>query len=204
MYTLKLDAENKTMIHTSISTVYQGENLSDTLVFLIPQTVGDVVVENCKVYVYYLRPDGIYDYDELIKESFDYKEYHQYHFPVTSKFTASVGVVKLSLQLNSSPDIILKTGETTIEVCSPGDVADISSQISALYKLSKRIDDIEANKADNIFYNAEEKFIQLSASGNPIGDKLSTSDISDDGDEVIDFDQANVIVPDSEDEVIRF
>lgn len=204
MYTLKLDATNKTMVHTIFSPIFQGENLSDTLVFLLPQTIGDVVVSNCKVYIYYLRPDGVYDFDELVKEPFDYKEYHQYHFPITSKFTASVGSVKMSMQLNSSPDVVLKTAETTIDVLPVGETADGLNQISALYKLSKRIDDIEANKADNIFYNPDEKFIQLSAQGIPIGDKLLTSKISDDGDEVIDFDQANVIVPDSEDEVIRF
>ena len=205
MYILKLDAESKSMTTTSFSAIYQGENLADTLVFLLPQTVGDVVVANCKVFVSYVRPDGVSDIDELVKDPSDYKDYHQYHFPIGSQFTASVGKVKMSMQLRNTPDIVLKTAMTTIEVLSPGDVGDMSSQVSAIYKLSKRIDDLEANKADNIFYDEEEDFIQLSAEGVPIGDKVTATAIVDGGNEVIEFGGGEPIPPEEDDDgIIEF
>lgn len=171
MYTLKLDKENKIMIHTTCSSIFQGENLSDKLVFLLPQTVGDVTVENCKVYIYYVRPDGVYDFDELVKEPLDYKEYHQYHFPITSKLTAAAGNVKMRMQLNNVPEVILRTAETTIEVLPIGENKSDGDEGAP------PIDDALIEKINKIDLSLKEKVDKVSGSSlveNSLIEKLRT------------------------------
>ena len=90
-------------------------------------------------------------------------------------------------------NLTLKTGSIYINVTPSKDITDYFSPESRdqLEQLTIKVSKLEKEKADNIMYDSEEKYLQLTSQGKPIGDQLDMSSVDTGGnedDEVIDFD----------------
>lgn len=180
MIYIKLD-NNMDLTMTVKEPIYRGDNLNRKIIYLIPLKVGEIDMLTATAYLSYIRADGIADVVILERQEEKYNEsYYQYILPVTCKMTRFPGEICTWIQIYSgtpSNPTIAKSGECMIYVEDSKNMDDYlcDHQITALYQLQKGIDETKAavsEKADNIIFNPEDSTIQLTANGNPIGDKI--------------------------------
>lgn len=187
MFYIKL-TDTKDLTITVREPIYRGENLHEKVIYLLPKTIGDIDVLSSYVYLNYIRPDGTPDIVILDRMEGLYNGmYLQYTFPITKKFTQFPGEVCTWLQIytgDPSNPIVEKSGECMMHVLESKciDQYTCDYQMTAIYQLHKTVEEnIEKteeairSKADNLMLTEDEKYIQLTANGNPIGDKISTS-----------------------------
>lgn len=205
MYVIKMNADKslQTTIHTNI---YQGEKNTDTLVFLIPKLYGNQNVADCELLMRYILPNGYGRSEalELALEPYN-ADYYRYDLKLTTKFTDVPGDIEIWLSAISLNDnVVFKTGSAEVAVLPQKDIVDYLDPESRdqLDKLSAKVSKLELEKADDIFYDEAEKYLQLSSNGSAIGSKVDMSKVKGD-DEVIDFDKT-ADVPEDLDSVIYF
>lgn len=207
MYVIKMNSD-KTLTTTIKSTIYQNEKNADTLMFLVPTTYEDNNISECSVLLRYVLPNGIGKSEELEMKPETYKGYYQYHLSVTTKFTSIPGKIEVWLSaININDNLVLKSGTTTINVEPSKDISDYLSaeDMEQLDALSAKVALLTQNKADNIIYNENENYLQLTSNNSPIGNQISMDTFSG-SDDVIDFDDVTISKPDAEDadSVIHF
>ena len=149
-----LTNENELMI-TKSDMIYRGDNLSKSVVFLLPSKIGDISTEEITVFLSYIRPDGTPDMVLLERDSVMYNDnYYQFVMPVTCKLSRYPGDVCMWLQFCSgdgySPSIA-KSGECTIRIHNSKNLDDCFSdhQLTALYQIKKQLDNIVDNPPDS-------------------------------------------------------
>jgi len=206
MYVIKMNADKslQTTIHANI---YQGEKNADTLVFLIPKLYGNQNVADCDLLMRYILPSGYGRSEalELALEPYN-SDYYRYDLKLDTKLTEFAGDIEIWLSAISLNDnVVFKTGSVELTVLPSKDIADYLDPKSRdqLDKLSEKVSKLEVEKADNIFYDEEDNYLQLSSNGSAIGNKIDMSKVKGD-DEVIDFDQVPDIPDDDNDNVIYF
>lgn len=206
MYVIKMNADKslQTTIHANI---YQGEKNADTLVFLIPKLYGNQNVADCDLLMRYILPSGYGRSEalELALEPYN-SDYYRYDLKLDTKLTEFAGDIEIWLSAISLNDnVVFKTGSVELTVLPSKDIADYLDPKSRdqLDKLSEKVSKLEVEKADNIFYDEEDNYLQLSSNGSAIGNKIDMSKVKGD-DEVIDFDQTADIPDDDNDNVIYF
>lgn len=206
MYVIKMNADKslQTTIHANI---YQGEKNADTLVFLIPKLYGNQNVANCDLLMRYILPSGYGRSEalELALEPYN-SDYYRYDLKLDTKLTEFAGDIEIWLSAISLNDnVVFKTGSVELSILPSKDIADYLDPKSRdqLDKLSEKVSKLEVEKADNIFYDEEDNYLQLSSNGSAIGNKIDMSKVKGD-DEVIDFDQTADIPDDDDDSVIYF
>ena len=192
MFYIKLD-ENMDLVVTVREPLFRGDNLNRKLIYLVPLTVGDIDILSAYVYLNYVRADGVADVVILERMEEKYNEsYYQYTMPVTCKLTRYPGEVCTWIHIytgNPSNPSVQKTGECILQIQDSKNMDDYlcDHQMTALYQLHAEMDDAVDNvcvmldevntalerKADNIVFHAEDNTIQLSANGEPIGDRIA-------------------------------
>lgn len=180
MFYIKLETDQGelNLVVTQREAIYRGDNLNQKIRYLIPLTVGDIDMLTAFVYLNYIRADGTADIVRLERLEEKYNEsYYEYVFPVTCKLTRFPGEVCTWMQIFSgspSNPIISKTGECVLQIEDSKNMDDYlcDHQISAIYAMEK-------TKADSLIYDSDERTIQLSADGNPIGEALDLDILTD-------------------------
>lgn len=208
MYAIKMNSD-KSLVTTVKAAIYQYEKNADTLVFLLPMSYEDKNISDCTVLLRYILPNQIGRSEELEMCPEPYKNYYQYRLKVASALTDVPGKIELWLSvIDDRDDLVLKSDSIFVEVLPSKDITKYlsSDDRNQLDKLSAKITRLEQNKADNIIYNEDEKYLQLTANGTPIGDRVDTGAIADDGN-IIDFDKSpsdDTPVESIDDDIIYF
>lgn len=191
MYAIKMN-DDKSLSATIKATIYQHENNADTLLFLVPASYEDVNLANCTMLLRYILPDGSGKSEELEMDPEPYKTYYQYRLKATTMITSVSGKIELWLSaINLQDNLILKSGTIYIEVAPSKDIADYfaDEDMEQLDRLSAKVALLEQNKADNIIYDSNGNYLQLTANGAPIGNQIDMESVSKDvADKVIGFD----------------
>lgn len=191
MYAIKMN-NDKSLTTTIKATIYQHEKNADTLVFLVPTTYDDIDMADCTMLIRYILPNGIGKSEELEMDPEPYKTYYQYRLKVTTAVTSVPGKIELWLSaIDLQDNVIFKSGTAFIEISPSKDITDYFSgeDMEQLDRLNAKVALLEQNKADNIIYDCDDNYLQLTANGTPIGNKIDMESVSKDvTDEVIDFD----------------
>lgn len=190
MYAIKMN-DDKSLSATIKATIYQYEKNADTLLFLVPTSYEDVNLANCTMLLRYILPDGSGKSEELEMDPEPYKTYYQYRIKATTMITSVSGKIELWLSaIDLRDNLILKSGTTYIEVTPSKDIVDYFSgeDMEQLDRLSAKVALLEQGKADNIVYDSDGNYLQLTANGAPIGNQIDMESVAKDvADEVIDF-----------------
>lgn len=100
------------------------------------------------------------------------EDYYRYRLKISTRMTAECGTVKLWLTAVSLDNqVTLETGEATITVQERKNINEYLSDadLSKIEQLDRKITQLEADKADDVTYDAETRQLQLTANGVRIG-----------------------------------
>lgn len=152
MFYIKLDRDMSLTITVS-EPLYRGDNLNRKIIYLIPLQVGNIDMLTAYVYLNYIRSDGVADVAVLERLEEKYNEsYYQYTFPVTCKLTKFPGEVCTWMTIytgNPSNPTVSKSGECLLQIRYSKNIDDClcDHQLTALYQMQKRVDDIPVRDA---------------------------------------------------------
>lgn len=193
MYTILLNDTNEPI--TSVKErIMQRSKLVDSLHFLVDPIYKGLDMSDFTAMMEYILPvSREYHSEILVKSNALYKEKLEYKVPFDTNLTKEAGnvevqltFVKVSLDADGENiQQVRKTSPTIIKILPISAWSDIVAD-NALGAIDQRLIQAEAmiqavgemaqyideNKADNITYNEEDNYIQLTANGNPIGDKI--------------------------------
>ena len=177
MYVIKME-DDKTLVTTIKSTIYRGELNANRILFLLPNEWEEHLLADYGVRLDYIAPDGIGNSVMLCAEQDSYKGYLQFYVPVDCPMTDQEGLVELWLSiLDMDGAVVIKTGSNYLSVLERKVITDYypAEKRELLDTLATDVEALKRTKADNLIYNADESYLQLSAEGEPIGDKVITS-----------------------------
>lgn len=86
MYIIVMN-EDKTLVASKRINLYEGDNLADKLMFLLPQTYKEIELGECIVRLNYTDLNGEEISEILVKDEELYKDRLCYRYPVDSRFT---------------------------------------------------------------------------------------------------------------------
>ena len=193
MYTI-LVSDNNELVTTVKERIIQRSKLVDNLHFLVNPIYKGIDMTDFTVMMEYILPvSREYKSEVLVKSDELYKEKLEYNLPFDTCLTKEAGdievqltFVKVSLDADGNNiQQVRKTSPTTIKILPISAWSDIIAD-SALGAIDQRLIQAESmihafddmlqymddNKADNIIYNEDDKYIQLTANGNPIGNQI--------------------------------
>lgn len=194
MYTILLNDTNE-LITSVKERIMQRSKLVDSLHFLVEPTYKSIDMSGFTAMLEYILPvSREYHSEILVKSDSLYKEKLEYKLPFDTCLTKEAGnieiqltFVKVSLDADGkNTQQVRKTSPTTIKILPISAWSDIVAD-NALGAIDQRLiqaeamiqaasemaDYFDSTKADNIVYNEEDNYIQLTANGNPIGDKIT-------------------------------
>lgn len=198
MYTILLNDTNE-LITSVKERIMQRSKLVDNLHFLVDPIYKGIDMTDFTVMMEYILPvSREYKSEVLVKSDELYKEKLEYKLPFDTCLTKEAGdievqltFVKVSLDADGNNiQQVRKTSPTTIKILPISAWSDIIAD-SALGAIDQRLiqaesmihafDDmiqcIDNTKADNIIYNEDENYIQLTSNGSPIGDKIALKSV---------------------------
>lgn len=193
MYTLLIN-ENNEIITTVKERIMQRSKLVDNLHFLMKPTYKGIDMSDFTVMMEYILPvSREYKTEFLVKSNELYKDHLEYKLPFDTCLTKEAGKIEMQLTFTkvsldadgNSLQQVRKAGPAVITIVPIAAWSDIIAD-SALTALDQRLIQVDAlinaanemnqylyeTKADNISYNEEGQYIQLTANGTPIGDKI--------------------------------
>ena len=142
---IKID-DNLDLITTVAEPIYQGDNFSKAVTFLVPEIVGELNPLHSLAYLIYIRADGHPDIVYLEREEEKYNEdYYQYIVPIPEFVTRYPGEIVLWLEFYSgkaSDPKVLKTGTNVMHVTEHISVSENKlgdNHLTALYQLSAQL-----------------------------------------------------------------
>lgn len=217
MYTILLNDTNE-LITSVKERIMQRSKLVDSLHFLVDPTYKGLDMSDFTVMLEYLLPvSREYHSEILVKSDTLYKEKLEYKLPFDTCLTKEAGnieiqltFVKVSLDADgNNTQQVRKTSSTTIKILPISAWSDIvadnalgaidqrliqaEAMINAVGEMAQQLDN---TKADNIAYNEEDNYIQLTANGSPIGDKITLKsiginvvsvEVSEDGELIVNY-----------------
>ena len=166
--------------------IYQGDNLNQKIIYLIPTQVEDIDILTASIFLNYIRADGMADIAILERMEEKYNDnYYQYTFPITCKLSKYPGEVCTWLQIYTgtpSHPTIAKSGECMLQIqeskCIDSCLCD--SQLTAIYQLQKTLAESEekfesglSGKADTLLYSEETRKLQLASGEKAIGEPVT-------------------------------
>lgn len=165
-------------ISTTIkSTIYQGDKNIDSLVFVIPKVIEDINIADCTILLKYRVPTGKGFVEQLDLYPIPHnEEYLQYRLNLSSKFTRHCGRIELWLSvLNFNSQTLFQTNTLEIDIKQHIRIEDHlpGRKVDQIDQLTMLVQESIANKVDNITYDPDNRTLQLSANGNPIGDPVT-------------------------------
>ena len=214
MYTILMN-NDKSLIASVRTTIYQRENLVDKIQFLCPQKYDDVNLADYVAVLKYVDQGNELHFEVLAKDSELYKNRLRYILPVDTKLTRFAGNVSVrilfvqDISYNSLLNPVLKTGDNIITITkdetiiySPDVAASVSVLQNRVTSNEKSIDELKSGKADNISY--DNKSNQLSLKSGDIVLGTATLEDCEEGIPIVDIGSGNEItpVPDEEDNVV--
>ena len=93
--------ENKQLLLTQYSPIYQGESNVNQIRFLLPQSIGEL---SDQITVLFLLPNSDLHIVELNKSEELYKEHFEYLYNIEETLLKDVGQIKLRLQINKNQE----------------------------------------------------------------------------------------------------
>ena len=194
MYTILLSETNELIVSVK-ERIMQRSKLVDNLHFLVDPIYKGLNMSEFTVMMEYLMPiSREYKSEILVKSDELYKNKLEYTLPLDTNLTKEHGNVELQLTFvkvdidedGNPTQMVRKTSPTVLTVLPISAWSDIIAD-SALNAVDQRLIQAEImlnamndmaqymyeNKADNIICNKEEQYIQLTANGQPIGDRIS-------------------------------
>lgn len=212
MYVILVNEDN-TLICTEKQRLVQRSKLFDTFWFLVHPEYNGYDMSVCTVLLEYVLPVSREYRSEILELAADrYEGYLKYLLPVDTKFTKEAGELEVKLtfiylDIDADGKPVQRVRKT--EPALPVTIVPISAwsniipdealtvidqrliktdaQIKALEEMSILM---ETNKADNLDYNKETNELQLTANGEPIGDKVVLNNCDEtlkDGIPAVDF-----------------
>lgn len=204
MYTIIMDKYKQ--LNTTIKTIlYQRENLTEKIQFLIPEYYNEIDLKEYAAILKYVDQSNISHAEILESNEELYKGKIRYILPVNSELSKFSGDISIritftKIDMDTQTQYILHTGETSITISPLKDyytfvpdeslefVDQLVGNLEAKLEATERIVEIyNSEKADNITY--ENNDIQLTSNGKKIGNSITISDgsIVADGFNVIEF-----------------
>ena len=206
MYTILLDESNE-LVTSVRERIMQRSKLVDSFHFLVDPIYKGIDMSDFTVMMEYILPvSREYTTEILVKSDELYKEKLEYKLPFDTSLTKEAGEIKVQLTFikvsldadGNSKQQVRKTSPTSITIVPISAWSNIIAD-SALTALDQRLIQVDAmlnaanefnqylyeTKADDIKYDEDKngKYIQLTANGKPIGNKIMLN-ISDD-DEIV-------------------
>ena len=198
MYTILVTDSNE-LVTTVKERIMQRSKLVDNLHFLVDPKYKGIDISEFEVMLECVLPvSREYKTEILVKSDKLYKDKLQYTLPFDTNLTKEAGKIEIQLTfVKASLDAdgnaiqqVRKTSKATINIIPITAWSDIIAD-SALGALDQRLimvdaminafDDmiqcIDNTKADNIIYNEDENYIQLTSNGSPIGDKIALKSV---------------------------
>lgn len=193
MYTILLNDTNE-LVTSVKERIMQRSKLVDSLHFLVDPIYKEMDMSDFVVTMEYILPISREYRTEILVQSPDlYKEKLEYKLPFDTCLTKEHGKIEVQLtftKLELNPDgdsiqYVRKTSPTTITIVPIAAWSDIIAD-DALTALDQRIlqtqamieavndmsEYLDETKADNIIFNDEGKYLQLTSHGKPIGNKI--------------------------------
>lgn len=193
MYTILLDDSNA-LVTTAKERIMQRSKLVDRMQFLVEREYKGIDMSDFTVAMEYLLPVSRELHSEILtKQDELYKDHLDFRVPFDTCLTKEAGNVEVQLTFvrvgldedGQSVQQVRKTSPVAVTVAPISAWSDIVAD-SALSAIDQRLVQAEAmigalddmsqilydTKADNIHYDEAEQYIQLTANGEPIGDKI--------------------------------
>lgn len=188
VFTIKME-NDKSLIITCKTNIYQKENLVDKIQILCPQFYEGIDLSKFTAVIKYVDPVNVPHTEVLNKDDELYKNRLRYTFPIDSEITKLSGNITLRItftyvDLSEKKQYVLHTGETTLTVLPLTDyysfipeeslevidqmIGSLDAKIESVKKLAETYD---LKKADNITY--EKNKLQLTSNGDKIGNAIS-------------------------------
>lgn len=204
MYTIVMDKYKQ--LNATIKTIlYQRENLTEKVQFLIPEYYNEIDLKEYTAILKYLDQSNTSHAEILEKDDTLYKGKIRYILPINSELSKFSGDIAIritftKIDMDTQTQYVLHTGETSITISPLKDyytfvpneslefVDQLVGNLEAKLEATERIAEIYDNeKADNITY--ENNDIRLTSNGKKIGNSITISDgsIVADGFNVIEF-----------------
>lgn len=200
----------------------QREKMFNKLWILVPQYYNGYDMSQCTVTMRYRLPiSREFKTETLELSSEKYKDHLKYVLPIDTNFSKEWGDVELNLtftmlDVDSNGNIIQRVRKTDNHILHITQLPDWDNFIpdSALQGLDQRIlkqdaqirrladlaEILEEKQVDNLVYDDKDEFLQLSANGLPVGDKVFIKDVLDEGIPVVDFDSDGSLDGDHKDD----
>lgn len=196
MYTILLTNDNE-FVTTVKERIMQRSKLVDHFQILVEQDYKGHSMADFSVMLEYLTPVGReYKSEILVLSDEMYQDKLVYTLPFDTCLTREAGEIEIQLTFvkteldenGFSKQLVRKTSPATITIVPISAWSDIIAD-SALTAIDQRLIQVDAminamndmsqalydTKADNITRSEDGKYIQLTANGNPIGDKIYLS-----------------------------
>ena len=193
MYTILLNESNE-LITSVKERIMQRSKLVDSLHFLVDPIYKEISMSDFLVTMEYILPiSREYKTEILVQSPELYKGKLEYKLPFDTCLTKEHGKIEVQLtftKVELTPDgdniqYVRKTSPTTITIVPIAAWSDVIAD-DALTALDQRIIQTQAmieavdemnwnldeTKADNIIYDESGKYLQLTACGKPIGNKI--------------------------------
>ena len=189
MYTIVMQ-EDKELLTTVKTTIFEKEANVDTLRFLVPPVYDDYDLSTCTALIKYVTPDRKNRAEKLVQQEELYKGYLDYRLDVDTDVTSLPGDVDIRLSFihvdaSEAETQVLHSGTITITIeplknlygfnCDESLeiidqlVGQIDCKIEALNNIANRYDQ---EKADDI--EEENGEIWVTSNGEKIGDPITT------------------------------
>lgn len=199
MYTVLLREDNQ-LITSVRERVIQRSKLVDNLHFLVEPTYKGVDMSGFTTLLEYLTPvSREYCTEILVKSDELYKGMLQFKLPFDTKLTKEAGKIEIQLtflkvemdEVGNTIQRVRKTSPTTITIIPVAAWSNVVAD-SSLTAIDQRLIMAEAminaandtlavldiTKADSMIYNQETNVLQLTASGQPIGDSIKIGSVN--------------------------
>lgn len=199
MYTLLVNEKNE-IVTTVKERIMQRSKLVDDLHFLVEPIYKGIDMSDFTVMMEYILPvSREYKTEILVKSNELYKDCLEYKLPFDTCLTKEAGRIEVQLSFlrvildeeGNNIQQVRKTSPATITIVPISAWSNVIAD-SALTALDQRLIQVDAllnaanefnqylyeTKADNVIDGEDEngRYIQLTANGQPIGNKISISD----------------------------
>ena len=184
MYTILINESNE-LVTTVRERIMQRSKLVDSLHFLADPTYKELDMTNFTVMMEYILPvSREYKSEILVKSDELYKEKLEYKLPFDTCLTKEAGEIEIQLTFlkveldanGKSTQRVRKVGPAWSNIIADSALSAIDQRLimaeSMLNAANEMNQYLYETKADNIYYDEEGQFIQLTANGTPIGDKI--------------------------------
>lgn len=211
MYTILVNNDN-TLLTTVKERIMQRSKLVDSLHFIANKIYKESDMETFNVMLEYLLPvSKEYKSEVLVLSNNDYDgsgKYLEYKLPFDTNLTKEAGQIEVQLTFTkveldaegNGIQYVRKTSPCTITIVPISAWSDIipDSALNAvdqkMLEMDARMKELESiafdfagTKADNLIYNSEDQTLQLTASGETIGRKISVNELLEEGTPIVDI-----------------